>query len=250
MKSSLAASLASLLLAGNALAADAFRIESEAQFVGDYDDRIERMAPGVYQIVKGPLAGKTISLGETGLAYDLAALRAHIPQSRRERAQAKAQIRRLETEQARFAQLRARTGPTKASRSDAFPCQYQPLDGAPIYYYGSATVTATTELYMLRSDGLFNPYYARASAGAGGTVYTPFGVPADVSLLAYAVAHERQLGQIITRQQQGVQSASVATGYVYSGPAFFHDLFASASVHGRGNCYGYVSISDSMTPGF
>lgn len=75
-------------------------------------------------------------------------------------------------------------------------------------------------------------------------------MPADVSLLACAVAHERRLGQIIARQQQGTQSASIATGDVCSGPAFFHDLFASASVHGRSNGYGCVSISDGMTPGF
>ena len=52
------------------------------------------------------------------------------------------------------------------------------------------------------------------------------------------------------RGAHGPALASRTTGYVYGGPAFFHDLFASANVTGEGDCYGYVSISDSMTPGF
>lgn len=41
-------------------------------------------------------------------------------------------------------------------------------------------------------------------------------------------------------------SASASTGYVYSGPAFSHNLTAKAAVYGMGNCFGYVSISDTM----
>jgi len=252
----LAATLAATLLAGPALAADApkndgFRIESEDQFVRDYGDLVERAAPGVYQIVKGPLAGKTIAMGEAGLAYDLAVLRARMPTAPQARAAWQAEVRRLEDTRTRLA--RQDTGvPTTSLKSTggALQCQYWPIGGQPILYYGIATVSATAELYLDSGDGTPNPYYARASARASGTVYAPPGVPASVSLYAYATAQERYRGTTITRSMPGLNSAAVSTGYVYSGPAFFHDLFASSSVSGRGNCYGYVGVSDSMTPDF
>lgn len=254
----LTACLAVALIALPAAAADrpgedTLHIQSEAQFVRDYGHRTERVAPGVYLIVDGALAGKTVAIGEPGLAYDLAVLRTQTPRSAQARAERNAQIRRLEDTRARFAQAAtgtdARAGLLK-STSGAFPCQYLPLGGAPIYYYGSATVSATAELYLDRGDGMLNPYYARAGASASGFVFAPPGVPSSLSLIAYATAHEKQRGTQITRYLGGTQSTSVSTGYVYSGPAFFHDLFASANVSGQGNCYGYVSISDSMTPGF
>lgn len=250
----IAIAIAALMPFASAFAAESFRIESEAQLARDYGDQIEQVASGVYQIVAGPLAGKTISIGEFGLAYDLAGLRAHTPTTLRERKQLKARIASLELDTRRYAQLRVRetaNAAVKRSASGTFPCYYTaPSSGTSVYYSGAATVTATTELYLRRNDGFFNPYYARAIATASGTVYSPAGVPSNISLLAYGYVHERQLGQPVSRESFGTNQANVTTGYVYSGATAYHDLFASASVSGRGYCYGYVSITDRMTPGF
>lgn len=251
--------LASLLLlagdalAGGAPAADRFRIESETQFLRDYGHQVERVAPGVYLVVHGAMAGKTVAIGEAGLAYDLAVLRTQTPRGVRERAQWQAQVRRLEDTRTRITQAATGTGARAGllkSTSGALPCQYLPLGGFPVNYFGSATVSATAELYLDRGDGTLNPYYARAGASASGLVIPPYNVPTNLSVMAYATAHEKQRGTRITKYIGGTRDASVSTGYVYSGPAFFHDLFASANVTGQGYCYGYVSISDSMTPGF
>lgn len=76
MKIQAIATIASVAFTGDALAADSLRIESEVQFVRDYGDQIEQVGPGVYQVVSGDLAGKTVAIGETGLEYDLNAQRA------------------------------------------------------------------------------------------------------------------------------------------------------------------------------
>ncbi len=258
MNTFLAASIASLMVAGSAVAADSpkadgFRIESEAQFVRDYGDQIEQVGPGVFQVVKGPLAGKNISIGEAGVNYDLAAIRAMKPRTHTERKQVKSQINRLEAVAARYGEMRALasantgTGFTaKLTESGTFPCMYFPPGGYPVFYSGGALVTATTELYLDRGDGQFNPYYARARATASGLVYPPYNVPSSISMLAYAFAHERQIGQPVLDEHLGITSAYAEAGYVYSGPAFFHDMIATATVAGRGNCYGYVSVTDSM----
>lgn len=256
----LAKTLAATLLAGQSLAAppvanDSLRIESEHQFVRDYGDRLEKLAPGVYQVTRGALAGQTISIGESGLAFDLALLRAQVPGALAERRQLQKRIRLLEQTGQRYLQARAtaaRTGvAAKATRTGTFPCQYLPPGASfPVFYNGSASVNADVSLYLPRSDGFYNPYYARAIARANGQVLRPAGVPATISMLAYGSAHERQLGQLVTRESFGIDTAGVNTGYVYSGPTFYHNMLATASVHGRGDCYGYVSVSDSMTPNF
>lgn len=257
IKTTLAASLVATLFVGQAMAGNAadtvsFRIESEDQFVRDYGDRVENVASGVYQITHGALAGRTISIGESGLEFDLASLRARMPTTQAERRALQKQIRLLEETRQQYRRARdAAPAGTRAARTGTFPCQYLPPGASvPVLYSGSATVNAETALYLPRGDGFYNPYYARASARASGTVYRPPGVPVNISVLAYASAHERQLGQLITRDAFGTDTASASTGYVYSGPAFFHNLFATASVYGRGDCYGYVSVSDSMTPNF
>jgi hypothetical protein len=259
-KTMIATTLAASLLAGQALAAppvanDSFRIESEDQFVRDYGDRVEKLAPGVYQVTRGALAGRTISLGESGLAFDLALLRAQVPGALAERRQLHKQIRLLQQTQQRYLLARSRTpssgAAAKATRTGTFPCQYMPPGASvPVLYSGSATVTADVSLYLLRNDGFYNPYYARGIGRASGQILRPPGVPATISVLAYASAHERQLGQPVTRESFGIDNASVNSGYVYSGPTFYHNIIATASVHGRGDCYGYVSVSDSMTPNF
>lgn len=257
-KTAFATALVATLAVGQAMAADTpdserFRIESEAQFVRDYGDRVEKVASGVYQVTRGALAGRTISIGEAGLDFDLALLNERMPTSQAERRALQKRIRLMEQTRQRYARARGARAAvaTKAPKTGAFPCEYWPLGAnVPVSYSGSATVEAETALYMLRPDGHYNPYYARASARASGVVYRPPGVPVATAVLAYASAHERQLGQLITRDAFGTDTASVSTGYVYSGPAFFHNLFATASVYGRGDCYGYVSISDNITPNF
>ncbi len=262
MKTLLAGAIASLMLAGNALAADGakkdgFRIESEAQFVRDYGDQIEQVGSGVYQIVKGKLAGKTISIGEAGLRYDLSARRAHVDtaaKSGKAEAASNAIIRRLEGVQARYDELRAAStgeASTRQAGSGSFTCRYSsPFTKALIWYSGYASIDATTELYLDRGDGTLNRYYARASANAYGWVNAPFNVPASISLVADAYAQNVKTGQVISQTVPGVLSASASTGYLYSGPVFYHNINASAAVSGVGNCFGYVSIADSITPPF
>lgn len=250
MKSSLTAALIPLLIAGNALAADGFWIESEDQFARDYGDQIERMTPGVYQVVKGPLAGKTVTLGETGLAYDLAALRTQIPTSLRERAQIKARIKQLEGLQARYAArqtLLSRDLLAKKSATGSFPCYYRPFGGGTIFYYAVAQLNATTEYYLSDGGGGLNYYYARASATAVGNIYRTGGVPFGTSsVTAYSRAENKLTGQVVQKSTLGFVSTGVATGYVYSGPDFGHNLEAVAAVYGNGDCLGYAAISDAL----
>lgn len=253
MKTRLSTAFITLMFAGNALAADGFRIESEAQFVRDYGDQIEQVGPGVYQVVKGNLAGKTISIGEAGLEYDLHIQRAMIEKAikaDRDVSKQQSMIQPLESIQQHYSQLHAlSTGNISAMRSSygSFPCVYRPIGGAnPTYYSGFANVSATAELYLSDGGGGLNLYYARASAAASGSVNPPYQVPASLSISVSAYATNRLTGQTVTRQASGTYSAGTSTGYVGSGPSFGHDLYASAIVNGIGNCYGYVSISDTL----
>lgn len=254
MNPRLATALAATLLAGQALAADApntgsLRIESEDQFVRDYGDIAEQAGPGVYQITKGPFAGKTVSLGEAGLAYDLAALRAQVPTSLRQRAQIKSRIKQLEGVRARYARLQdlQARAPSRKSASTLLPCLYHnPWNQTYTWYDAHAQVNATTEFYMDNGGGGLNYYYARASATATGTVFRSYGVPfASGSVSVFATARNEDTGQVVQRSTIG-PSVGVSTGYVYNGPAFSHNINASASVYGNGDCFGYVSISDAM----
>lgn len=250
--SSLATACATLLLAGNAFAGPAtapngFRIESEAQFLRDYGDQVEAAAPGVYQVVRGPLAGKTVALGEAGLRYDLAALRARVGDDARTAMKTRALVRRLEATQARLATARAGTGTdnAKLSTSGLLFCRY--FNGTrTITYTAQAWIEATTGYYLDNGGGGLNYYYARAIANATGIVSRPVGVPSRVSLYADAYAANRISGQTVFRTGAGVSGASAGTGYVYSGPDFAHDLYALAMVSGTGDCNGYISITDSL----
>ncbi|MEQ1513525.1 MAG: hypothetical protein ABL934_12730 [Lysobacteraceae bacterium] len=260
MKTILTAALTPLLFAGSAFAADGvgangFRIESEAQFVRDYGDQIEHVGPGVYQIVKGKLAGKTVSIGEAGLRYDLSERRARVAtaaKSGKAKIASDAILRRLEGVQARYEELRAAsTGDvgTRQAGSGSFPCIYSsPFSRSLVWYYGYANIGATTELYLDRGDGTFNWYYARAAASAYGWVNPPFNVPASVSMVADAQVENLYTGEFVSYTVPGIWSTGISTGYIYSGPVFYHNLRAFAAVSGVGNCFGYVSISDSMTP--
>lgn len=253
----LAAALPAALLTGGQVQAgdthphERLRVESEAQFVRDYGDRIERMGPGVYLVTRGPMAGNTVSIGRAGLKHDLAELRTRVPVSLRERRDVQARIKQLEGIQIRYAQLdrleRTRSDSTVKSTSYAtFPCQYfDTQQNRFIRYYAYADVQADTEYYMSNGGSGINPYYARASASAFGTVAPAFGVPSWTGYVTVnATAKNNQTGQTV---QRGLSGGSVGadTGYVYSGPAFSHDLSARASVIGQGDCYGYLSVSDT-----
>jgi hypothetical protein len=254
MKTLVTGAIASIAFAGSAFAADGIKIESEAQFVRDYADQIEQVGPGVYQVVSGKLAGKTISIGEAGLQYDISEQRALVgraAKTTRARAANKEMLRKLEGVQARYAELRALTANDAATRvaaSGSFPCYYWGGSGFPVWYSGYAFLDATTELYRDRGNGTLNWYYARASASAYGGVNAPYNVPAGFSLVADASAQNLQTGETISDYSMGVWSINVATGYVYSGPVFSHNIRASASVSGIGNCWGYVSVSDKIEP--
>jgi hypothetical protein len=249
------AAIASVALAGNVLAADSLRIESEAQFVRDYGGQIEQVGPGVYQIISGDLVGKTVSIGETGLEYDLntqRALAANIAKSSSAKANSDTLILKLEEQQARYAQLRLQTADSandkKAIARGAFPCVYRPFNGFPVWYSGFADISATTEFYWDTGNGTLSSYYARATALANGYVFTPSNVPLSLSIFAQASTNNAYTGESVSRYAAGYSSVSTGTPYIYSGPSFSHNMNAYAAVSGAGNCFGYASVSDSIRP--
>ena len=251
MKTTLAAALTATLLTGQVLAADApkadgFRIESEDQFARDYADSVERVAAGVYLVTRGPLAGKTITMGESGLAYDLAALRARTPNSLRERQLIKSRIKRLERNVARYEHLRTRS-PTKASQLGAISCyHYNWTTRQGTWYSGTGHVSANAEYYMSNGGGGLNYYYARAYANASGSVSSPPGVPfGSGALSAFAVAWNHNTDVILQNFGYG-NYPNVGSGAVYSGPDFFHNLEAFSGVEGEGDCTGYIGISATL----
>lgn len=251
MHRTLSIAAAALMFAGNAFAADAprtegFRIESEDQLARDYAGSVERIDTGVYLVTQGALAGQTITLGESGLAYDLAALRARIPGSARERSALKSWIKRLERTAARFERERSSTA-TRANRLGIIFCSYFNWSTRQtIQYTGSAYVSAVAEYYMSNGGGGLNPYYARAAASAHGSVSPPPGVPfGSGALSAHAVAWNHNTNVI--GQQFGYGSyPNVSSGFVYSGPDFSHNLEAFSVVEGEGDCVGYVGISATL----
>ncbi len=265
MKNILATALATLVLtgtafAGNAPAADGFRIQSEAQFLDGYGDQVESIGPGVYQVVKGKLAGKVIAIGKAGLAYDLAEHRARAarpetgkgkgPLVRGGKAVGNNTVRRLEAAQARYTELartRGTEADTKASSDGGFSCRAWGPNGL-IWYNGWASVNATAGLYMDRGNGSLNWYYSRARAFADGYVTNlPFGAGVFPSphVDAYAKVENVLTGQIVQRAYYWRYSATANTGYIYNGPSFSHDMRAFAYVQCLGDCFGYVSISDA-----
>lgn len=131
----------------------------------------------------------------------------------------------------------------------AISCLYWPFNAnSPIWYSGYAEVSATTEFYLDRGDGTLNWYYARAGATANGFVFKPYNVPVSFSLSANAYVRNAYTGQSISNHFTGLTSASTGAGYIYSGPSFSHNMDAYAAVGGIGNCFGYVSVSDSIRP--
>jgi hypothetical protein len=249
------AAIASVAFAGNALATEGLIIESEAQFVSEYGNQIEQLGPGVYQIISGDLAGKTVEIGEAGLDYALSTERAYatdLPKSSSAKTDSDARIQKLQEEKARYAQFKSilAADPSQKSRiNSTISCMYWPWNStSPTWYGGIVQVSATTEFYLDRGNGTLNWYYARAGASANGYVTQPYGVPVSGSLSANASAYNAYTGQSVFRTAIGTTSVLIGTGYIYSGPNFSHNLSASASVSGYGNCFGYVAISDKMRP--
>ncbi len=244
------------LCAGNAVAADALSIQSEAQFQRDHAGRIERIAPGVYLITTGELAGKTVAFGEAGLDYDIAAMKERaraFAGNRTARAALTTEVRRLERVRAQQAVLRAqqqRLAGVKATNYGTFSCVYNdPLTSTFHFYSGSAVVRATAEHYLNDGNGFsyYYEYYGRAYASSSGSVEAPFGVPEFAqTLTASSLVHNRRTGQIASRTINGGTSASAAAGYIYSGPTLMHDLYAFSSFTAGGSCSGYLSISDRL----
>ena len=222
------------------------RIESETQFARDYAAQAERLAPGVYQMIAGPLAGKVVSMGEAGLAYDLAQLRATKPASLAERKMLRERIKLLETAQGRYGHWHAQQPPSQAKVTQywVFPC-FGYVGGTYYNYYATANLQATTEYLIDNGSGQPNPYYARSYANAYGSVAFPPNHFNFGSLGAYTLAWNKNSGQKVERRSNGVYVAA-GTGDVYSGPDFVHDLQATAIVLASGECAGYASVSDAL----
>ena len=237
-------------------------IRSETQFAEDYAEIIEKVADGVYLFTDGDLAGKVVTIGLAGLEYDIARQHDALRQSKASGKGAKeaAQLlRRLEEQRARYLKAKEAnktkgTNSPMAFSSSVINCSahyYDPWSRSWKYasWGGWATVEATTELYLDRGDGNFNWYYARASASANAHTFgRPFGVPYyGPDTWVQVSATNRQTGE--TKFFEGPY-AGASTGYVYSGPAFSHDLAASAFAGGSGaHCWGYASVSDEMVGG-
>lgn len=245
MKALSFAVLAALSTAGNAIAADGLLVQNEDQFSRDYAGRTEIVAPGVYRITAGEFAGKTVAIGDAGLAHDLQLHRERATKSGKPGASAQI-VRELERVQARQSGGKpAGEVQTRASNSGGISCAVRNYSGSTSYFSGFAFVNANAELYLSNGGGGFNYYYARAYADATGEVFKPSNVPSNIYLAAGAVAENRQTGQVLSQSANGGTFVDVASGTVFSGPTFSHDLVAFSYVSGRNGCSGYVSVSDS-----
>ena len=229
------------------------RVESEAQFKRDYGAQAEKLAPGVYLMNTGPFAGKTVSMGVDGLAYDLAVLQARAREGglkAGERSDVQKRIVELETLARAYEARQVQQGFTaKAQLNWSISCTtYDPFQYRWHYYYGSSEVVVNGGLYLDRGDGSFNWYYARMYATALMNVNEPYNVFGNYWVYPTASVTNNLTGQTVNAplQQYGRRSAAAATGYVYSGPSFGHDLSGTATAQAGGDCLGYLSVSDSF----
>lgn len=238
-------------------AAPELKIESENQFAGEYADQIEQLAPGVYQFHTGPFQGKVVTIGEAGLRFDLDLHRERVA-ARSEQGRSAGISDQLVTElevlldayttDALDEKMKQDAPSVRAASSGVIGCSYwHPSWPWPVDFAGAAYVQATTELFVDRGDGSFNPYYARAHAAAAGYLNKPSFVPSLPYLNASVRAENRQTGAVVQYNQIGINYVELATGAVHSGPVFSHDLYAYARVNGEPRfCRGYVAISDSF----
>jgi hypothetical protein len=248
MKMTRIALAAALAFAGNAVAGEGLIVQSEAQFARDNSADIQTVAPGVYRFNAGEFVGKTVSIGDAGLAYDLQLHRNRIANAKGKAAGASDTIVRALEQVSREQNERKPAGEvqTRASNSGSLTCNvYNYATNQYISFSGYAFVNADAELYLSNGGGGFNYYYARAYSDATGEVFKPSNAPNSLYLRAGAVAENRLTGQVISRVRSGYTSVDVEAGPVYSGPEFSHDLYAFSYVSGRAGCSGYVSVSDT-----
>lgn len=243
-KTILFASLIAAGLSGQALAIDlpdskTLRIESEAQFVRDNAERIERVGDGVYLFVSGSLAGRTVSIGKAGLAFDMKAIRARIETSGKASDAQRKQLSRMQQAADAFAQeaLVPDQVETRAAAGGALTCLLFTEKGVRLLS-GSAVVEVNAEFALPIRLG----YYAYADAWAFGQVdIAPFGFSQPGLVVAEASAHnvlENEDSEDIGIGPSGAQAYAA----VSSGPAFNHDVSSFARVYATGDCWGYVSL--------
>lgn len=246
MKTSLAASLAAMLLVGQALAADTTRsgaltIESEAQFVRDHADQIERIGDGVYLFVAGPMAGKTLSIGEAGLAYDMAALRAKMAASGAPSKAEQERMQSLEAAAEAFARNRqlAQQAENKSLQSRVLTCLAFNARNEVWVVQGTATVSATAE--FMQPIGL--GYYAYAHSSAQASLgFPPFGYQMPGPIIVEASAGNALTGETSHEIDIGPPFTASTYAFVFSGPSFNHHLGSMGRVYGTTACWGYLSL--------
>jgi hypothetical protein len=227
--------------------AQGVKIQSEAQLTREHGHRLEKVGPGVYQVVAGELAGKTIAIGEAGLAYDLSRVRAQIAKSGGRNAALDRQLLSLQSIQRHMSEGKRLT-------ADVAP---QAFDSATLYCYSGDPLASEKEFGQLTygyatvhaEAGFTQPiglgYYAYAYASASGYVDRPWNANGLPGVAAEASAINHQTSQSGFDAEYGAYSAYAST-YVYSGPTFTHSLSADAVVYGIGQCWGYVGVSDSF----
>ena len=262
MKPVYAILVAGLAVSGNASADDGFKIETEAQFENDYSGQVEKISPGVYLVVNGPSSGKTVSIGRSGLEYDLSIQRTRVADGILAGAPdhiAAQTIVKLEEALSRYAEFDQLLGNATRQSTPAFhsfTCisrifgsTSEDTDHSAVwtttFYHATAYLDAHVEFYIDNGGGGWNHYYARSSASAYGNVWRPFNVPFNrggLSMTAYA--KNRRTG--VTAFESGTTAVPVplSTGYV-TNFNWTHTLFAEATAIGYGDCFGYASVSDS-----
>lgn len=256
MKPFLAILITALTVSGNASADDGFRIETETQFENDYSGQVEKVSPGVYLVVNGPSAGNTVSIGRSGLEYDLSIQRARVADAiLAGTPDPYAEQRVLELEQAlsRYAELdqllsaeAKRTAPIQG----VFTCfgrvyTNNPAGWTTVFYNATAILDADVEFYIDNGGGGWNHYYARAKATAIGHVFRPFNVPVSSGSL-YTTTHAKNKRTGVSSSQFDIAYSfgAISTGYV-TNFNWTHSLLAEATATGRGDCFGYASVSDT-----
>lgn len=230
------------------------RVESEAQFQRDYGAQAERLAPGVYLMNDGPFAGKTVSIGISGLNHDLAVLQRRMNEAGlqpAERRQLRKRIGELQTLARGHQSHQARGGILpKAQGATGVSCvSYDFRQNRHVFYWGYAEATVTGGLYMDRGDGTLNWYYSRMYAVAVINAQPPFGVFGNSWFNASASVTNNALitPQTVTATPQYTSyGAGAGTGWVYNGPSFVHDFSGTATASAGGDCWGYLSVSDTF----
>jgi len=239
-------------VAGAARAEQGIFIQSEAQFAQEYADQIKRIADGVYLFTAGELAGKVVALGDSGLEYNLKVHRAHLKERAEQGRPAGVSalivkdLEELQQESRRAREAGSGGAATMASSSGSINCSYWDPSMGRFNFSGGAWVHASVELYRSNGGGGLNPYYARAHSDANAYLNKPWQVPAYWFLFAHTYVEDRLTGVVQSNSLEGADQVYSSAGPVYSGPVFWHDMYAYAHVTSNPNfCSGYVAISDS-----